>query len=35
MQSAARGEDIISRYGGEEFVLVMAHASQSAVLERG
>jgi diguanylate cyclase (GGDEF)-like protein len=34
MLSAARGEDIISRYGGEEFVLVMAHASQSAVLER-
>jgi len=34
MQSEARGEDIISRYGGEEFVLVMAHASQSAVLER-
>jgi diguanylate cyclase (GGDEF)-like protein len=34
MQSAARGEDIISRYGGEEFVLVMAHASQSSVPER-
>src|SRR5207344_3661126 len=34
MQSAARGEDIVSRYGGEEFVLVMAQASQSAVLER-
>ena len=34
MQSAARGEDIVSRYGGEEFVLVMTQASQSAVLER-
>lgn len=34
MQSAARGEDIASRYGGEEFVLVMVQASLSAVLER-
>src|SRR5258707_5324593 len=34
MQSAARGEDIVSRYGGEEVVLVMAPASPSAVLER-
>lgn len=34
MQSAARGEDIVSRYGGEEFVLVMVQASQRAVLER-
>lgn len=34
MQSAARGEDIVSRYGGEEFVLVMAKASHGAVLER-
>ena len=34
MQGAARGEDIVSRYGGEEFVLVMAQASQSSVLER-
>ena len=34
MQSTARGEDIVSRYGGEEFVLVMAQAALSAVLER-
>jgi diguanylate cyclase (GGDEF)-like protein len=34
MQGAARGEDIVSRYGGEEFVLVMIQASQSAVRER-
>ena len=34
MLSAARGEDIVSRYGGEEFVLVMAPASQGTVLER-
>lgn len=34
MQSAARGEDIVSRYGGEEFVLVMAQTSPGAVLER-
>jgi len=34
MLSAARGEDIVSRYGGEEFVLVMAPASQATVWER-
>jgi diguanylate cyclase (GGDEF)-like protein len=34
MLSAARGEDIASRYGGEEFVLVMAPALQSTVWER-
>ncbi len=34
MLSAARGEDIVSRYGGEEFVLVMAPALQGTVLER-
>src|SRR5260221_5563286 len=34
MLSAARGEDIVSRYGGEEFVLVMAPALQSTVWER-
>jgi len=34
MLSAARGEDIVSRYGGEEFVLVMAPASQGTVSER-
>ena len=34
MQSLARGEDILCRYGGEEFVLVMAHASPSTMLER-
>src|SRR5712691_10312556 len=32
--SAARGEDIASRYGGEEFVLVMAQAPQATVWER-
>ena len=32
--SAARGEDIASRYGGEEFVLVMAEAPQTTVWER-
>ncbi len=30
----ARGEDIPCRYGGEEFVLVMAHASPATVRER-
>jgi diguanylate cyclase (GGDEF)-like protein len=34
MLSAARGEDIVSRYGGEEFVLVMAPAPQGTVGER-
>jgi diguanylate cyclase (GGDEF)-like protein len=32
--SLTRGEDILCRYGGEEFVLVMAHASPRAVWER-
>ena len=32
--TAARGEDIVCRYGGEEFVLVMAQASHSTVLQR-
>jgi diguanylate cyclase (GGDEF)-like protein len=31
---AARGEDIVCRYGGEEFVLVMSQAPQSTVLSR-
>jgi diguanylate cyclase (GGDEF)-like protein len=31
---AARGEDIMCRYGGEEFVLVMSHAPYSTVLSR-
>lgn len=34
MLSLARGEDILCRYGGEEFVVVMAHASPATVLER-
>ena len=34
MLSLARGEDIVSRYGGEEFVLVMAPAQQGIVAER-
>lgn len=34
MLSAARGEDIVSRYGGEEFVLVMAQTPQGVALER-
>jgi len=34
MLSLARGEDILCRYGGEEFVLVMAHASPGTMLER-
>ena len=34
MLSLARGEDIVSRYGGEEFVLVMAPAQQGTVAER-
>src|SRR6267378_1770161 len=34
MLSAARGEDIVSRYGGEEFVLVMAPGAQGTVSER-
>lgn len=32
--SLARAEDIPCRYGGEEFVLVMAHASPATVRER-
>lgn len=32
--SLTRGEDILCRYGGEEFVLVMTHASPRAVWER-
>jgi diguanylate cyclase (GGDEF)-like protein len=32
--SQARAEDIPCRYGGEEFVLVMAHASPATVRER-
>ena len=32
--SLARGEDIPCRYGGEEFVLVMAHTAPAAVRER-
>jgi diguanylate cyclase (GGDEF)-like protein len=31
---AARGEDIVCRYGGEEFVLVMAQAPHNTVLHR-
>src|SRR2546426_1466144 len=34
MLSLARGEDILCRYGGEEFALVMAHASPGTMLER-
>jgi diguanylate cyclase (GGDEF)-like protein len=34
MLSAARGEDIVSRYGGEEFVLVMSPAMEGTVRER-
>jgi len=31
---AARGEDIVCRYGGEEFVLVMSHTPHNTVLNR-
>jgi len=34
MLSLSRGEDILCRYGGEEFALVMAHASPGTMLER-
>ena len=32
--TAARGEDIVCRYGGEEFVLVMSHTPHNTVLHR-
>ena len=32
--TAARGEDLVCRYGGEEFVLLMAQASRNTVLHR-
>jgi diguanylate cyclase (GGDEF)-like protein len=34
MQLQTRGEDMLCRYGGEEFVLVQAQASADAVLQR-
>jgi diguanylate cyclase (GGDEF)-like protein len=34
IQALARGEDIVCRFGGEEFVLVMTHASSRALQER-
>src|ERR1700693_4324826 len=34
MQSMARVEDILCRYGGEEFVLVMTTASLNTIHER-
>ena len=34
LQMAARGEDIMCRFGGEEFVLVMSEASHTTVLHR-
>lgn len=34
MQSQTRGEDILCRYGGEEFVLLQTEASADAVLQR-
>lgn len=34
LMMAARGEDIVCRYGGEEFVLVMSHAPHNTVLHR-
>ena len=34
MSSLARGEDIVCRYGGDEFLMVMAQASLSALRER-
>jgi len=32
--TAARGEDIVCRYGGEEFVLAMSQAPHDSVLNR-
>jgi diguanylate cyclase (GGDEF)-like protein len=34
MNSLARGEDIVCRYGGDEFLMVMAQASLNALQER-
>ena len=34
MSSLARGEDIVCRYGGDEFLMVMAQASLGALRER-
>ena len=34
MSSLARGEDIVCRYGGDEFLMVMAQASLGALQER-
>ena len=34
MQSVSRGEDIVARYGGDEFVLMMANTSQETAWRR-